>query len=91
MAKKKITVKNILELMEKDDAVIVRIYAYGIPYADTWKDGMEDVESCLDRMRRDCLNAKVYRINRNWCRGFAVGVPDDKTEQWIEIHAEITQ
>lgn len=91
MAKKKITVKNILELMEKDDMVIVHIYAYGTTYATTWEEGIEDVEDCINRMRTDCLNAKVYRINRNWSRSMTEGVPDDKTEQWIEIHAEITQ
>ena len=90
MAKKKnISVQDVLELMKKDDTVIVRIYAYGIPAANTWADGMETVEDCLEKMNYDCLRARVGRIERNWARGYKKGVPDDKTDQWIEIHAEI--
>ena len=81
-SKQKITVKNILELMEKDDMVIVTFYAYGIPYASTWKDDIGTVSECLDRVRNDCLNAKVFRIEKN-------GVEDNKTDRWIKIHAEI--
>lgn len=92
MTKKKITVKNILELMKKDDIVIVTLYAFGIPYASTWKEGMGTVSECLDQMRYNCLNAKVFRIERDWARSYKDGVVEDnKTDQWIKIHAEIVE
>lgn len=90
MPTKKITVKDILELMWENDRVIVRFYAYGIPCANTWEDNMETVSECLFNMRYECLNAKVRRIDRNWARGYKDGVPEDKTDQWIEIHADMT-
>ena len=74
----KITVKNILELMEKDDIVIVTFYAFGIPYASTLKDGIGTVSECLDRLRYACLDAKVFKIE-SYCA------------KWIKIHAEIME
>ena len=62
MAKKKFTVRDALELMDKEQKVDVDVYAYGIHYASTLDDGIETAEKCLEKVRYDILQAKVTKI-----------------------------
>lgn len=63
MAKKKqVLVKDVLELMESTDKVTCIMYAYGVYYGDTQRDGMSTVKDCKEQMNHHCLNALVTRI-----------------------------
>lgn len=63
MAKKKqILISDILNLMSDNHEVVCLLYAYGIYYADTQRDGMKTVAECKDQMNYDCLHALVTRI-----------------------------
>ena len=63
MKKKKVmVVKDVLEMMDQKDNVNCILYAYGIPYGSTDRDGMKTVEDCLNNMNYDCLHAQVTRI-----------------------------
>jgi len=63
MAKKKITVKDVLELLNKDTKVCVMLTAYGVAYGNTYKDGMRTAADCLDKMNYNCINARVFEIS----------------------------
>lgn len=56
-------VKEQLKLIGKDQKVDCVLYAYGIFYASSWKDGMETAEDCLNNMNSACINAKVLKLN----------------------------
>ena len=60
--KKKITVENILSIMDGEQAVIVDVYAYGISYANSWRDGFRTVDDCLNGIRKDILLATVCDV-----------------------------
>lgn len=63
MAKKKqILVSDILDMMNETDKVCVILYAYGVYYGDTQRDGMQTVAECKDQMNYDCIHALVTRI-----------------------------
>lgn len=59
---KKILVQDILNIMDDSDKVCVILYAYGIYYGDTERDGMNTVAECKDQMNYDCIRALVTRI-----------------------------
>jgi len=66
MAKKKpILVSDILDIMNETDKVCVMLYAYGVYYGDTQRDGMQTVKDCKDEMNYDCIHALVTRIRTN--------------------------
>lgn len=59
MAKKKITVKDLLELTKyHEQRVVITFYAYGSIYGDSLDSG-KTAEELLENMRYDCLNATV--------------------------------
>lgn len=61
--KKKYLVKDILNLFTDDShEVCCMLYAYGVYYADTIKDGMKTVKDCKENMNYDCINAMVTGI-----------------------------
>jgi len=62
MAKKKILVKDILDLMEGTEEIMIQFSAYGVGYANSTRDGMETVADCKALLRYDCLNAKVLSV-----------------------------
>lgn len=62
MTKKKILVKDVLNLMEDNNKVTCIMYAYGVYYGDTQRDGMITVKDCKEQMNRACINALVTRI-----------------------------
>lgn len=63
MAKKKqILVSDILDMMNETDKVCVMLYAYGVYYGDTVRDGMHTVAECKDQMNYDCIHALTTRI-----------------------------
>lgn len=62
MKKKKILVSDILNIMDDTDKVCVILYAYGVYYGDTQRDGMITVKDCKDEMNYDCIHALVTRI-----------------------------
>jgi hypothetical protein len=62
MATKRITVKNLLEITVEPQPVVINYFAYGVYYGDSTDSGT-DAEELLKNLRRDCLNAEVYRIN----------------------------
>lgn len=62
MKKKKILVSDILNIMDDTDKVCVMLYAYGVYYGDTQRDGMDTVKDCKDQMNHHCINALVTRI-----------------------------
>ena len=55
----KAKVKDILNLIGDDSRVCAVMYAYGIYYADTMKDGMNTVAECKKNMNHACMNARV--------------------------------
>ena len=59
--KKKIIVKDLLELIPATDKVVVEFYAYGFVYARS-DDSGETCDELIKNMNYDCLNAKVTRI-----------------------------
>lgn len=59
---KKILVQDILNMMDDSDKVCVILYAYGIYYGDTERDGMNTVTDCKSQMNYDCIHALVTRI-----------------------------
>lgn len=65
MKKKKLLVKDALNLMEDSDNVCVMLYAYGVYYGDTIRDNMHTVADCKKEMNFDCINALVTRIRVN--------------------------
>jgi hypothetical protein len=78
MAKKKqILVQDILNIMNDSDKVCVILYAYGMYYGDTQRDGMDTVNDCKDQMNYDCIHALVTRIRT------------DDHREGVVIHAEI--
>lgn len=81
MAKKKqILVQDILNIMDDTDKVCVILYAYGMYYGDTQRDGMVTVKDCKDQMNHNCINALVTRIRTN----------DERDEEaHVVIQAEI--
>lgn len=66
MAKKKITVKDVLSMMPEDQKVIVEFFAYGMHYADNCRDNLPRVKDCLEHFRTDLLNAKVSTIMESY-------------------------
>ena len=62
MKVKKITVKNLLNIMEDETKVTIALFAYGIPYARTDNDGMVTVGDCKSRLRIEGMNAVVTNI-----------------------------
>lgn len=60
--KKKFLVSDILNVMDETDKVTVILYAYGVYYGDTQRDGMDTVQDCKDQMNHHCINALVTRI-----------------------------
>ena len=84
MAKKKLVVSDILNAMEDNQKVICSFTAYGVGYANSWRDGMRTVSDCKDRLRYDCTNAVVTGV------GYAViSDPDVPSRIVTEIYAEI--
>lgn len=61
MATKKITVKNLLALMDEAQEVTATFYAYGMFYAHSGDCG-KTAADLLDNMRKDCLDALVASI-----------------------------
>lgn len=61
MATKKITVKNLLALMDEAQEVTAAFFAYGILYALSTDSGRTAAD-LLENMRKDCLNAEVASI-----------------------------
>lgn len=59
---KQILVQDILNIMNDSDKVCVMLYAYGVYYGDTKRDGMNTVAECKDQMNYDCIHALVTRI-----------------------------
>ena len=80
---KQILVQDILNIMDDSDNVCVMLYAYGVYYGDTQRDGMNTVAECKDQMNYDCIHALVTRI-----RCERVG-SDIFAETHVVIHAEI--
>ena len=63
MAKKKqLTVSDILNVMGDSQPVVCSFTAYGVPYADSYTDGMRTAKDCKEQLRYDCLNALVTGI-----------------------------
>ena len=58
MAKKKITVKDLLGLTNNEQRVVITFYAYGSIYGNSLDSG-KTAEELLENMRYDCLNATV--------------------------------
>ena len=65
---RKQTVKQALKGMAPDQEVIVDVYAYGISYACTLRDGMRTAAECLERVRYDILAAKVLEVKEQTWR-----------------------
>lgn len=62
MARKKvILVKDILEVMEDSDYVMINFYAYGLPYATSIDCG-PTVKEVKENINFDCKNAKVTGV-----------------------------
>lgn len=62
MAKKKILVSDILDLLDDGTKINCSFTAYGVSYADSWNDGMRTVADCKDRLRHECLNAHLTGV-----------------------------
>lgn len=77
MAKKKITIKDVLDLMADNHEVVCMFTAYGVYYGDTQRDGMKTVEDCKKSMNINCKTAMVTDIHH------------DKTANVIVICGEI--
>ena len=60
---KKITVKDVLNLIDENTPVCVTLYAYGVYYGNTASDGMRSAKDCKEQMNTSCLNALVGEIN----------------------------
>lgn len=56
-------VKDLLKVLNESDHVVCDFFAYGIFYANSFKDGMIDVRDHLDRLNYDCINAKVIGVH----------------------------
>ena len=83
MAKKNILVKDILEMFdEKSDDLVIVFYAYGIYYASTIADNLITVKEIKDRLRNDCLRAKVFKIEPK-------GDFENNIEPYIKVLAEM--
>ena len=60
-------------MMDDTDKVCVMLYAYGVYYGDTHRDGMHTVSECKDQMNYDCIHALVTRISTNQhCEGVII-------------------
>lgn len=73
--KKKILVKDLLELMHENKEIVIHFYAYGIHHANTYMEGMRTVLDCKDRLNYDCMNARVGNI--------------DFTSEYLLVNAEL--
>ena len=58
----KAKVKDILNLIDDNDKVVVTMYAYGIYYGDTMSDGMTTALECKKNMNSTCMNSVVTGI-----------------------------
>lgn len=56
--KKKILVKDLLELIPENVEVIIQFFAYGIHYCDS-KDSGDTCRELKENMHNNCLNAQV--------------------------------
>ncbi len=56
------TVKQLIKTMDDTEQVIVLLTAYGVHYADSYKDGMRTAKDVKDKMNYDCINAKVTSV-----------------------------
>ena len=65
MKAKRITVKNLLNIMEDETKVVIDLFAYGIYYARTENDGMVTVADCKSKLRIEGMNAAVTNIKAN--------------------------
>lgn len=79
MAKKKILVKDILNLLNDEQEACVVLYAYGMHYGSTHRDGMKTVAEIKEKLMYDGMNALVCRIDDDF---------NDKTKM-LMIRAEI--
>lgn len=62
MAKKKITVKNLLELIDPLQPIKINYYAYGMLYSDSLDSGTT-ADDLLNNLRKDCLDAEVHEMH----------------------------
>ena len=63
MAKKKITVNDVLDLMDDNHEIVCMFTAYGVYCGDTQRDGMKTVEDCKKSMNITCKTAMVIDIH----------------------------
>ena len=56
-------VKQLLNVMDNLEPVNVVLYAYGLEYASTWRDGMRTVEEVKNNLIYDGMNANVVRLS----------------------------
>lgn len=80
---KKLTVKDILAVMDDKQEVNCHFTAYGITYANSWDDGLKTVAECKDGMNYDCINALVTGIRHT--------ETFDHQHQMVQINATLTK
>lgn len=59
---RKMKLDTLLEKIPDEQEVVVDVYAYGISYANTLRDGMRTAADVRERCRYDILQAGVYDV-----------------------------
>jgi len=73
MARKKILVKDILNLIDGNEEVNVQLFAYGIISSQSSTNGMKTVNDIREKMMYGGLNARVDIIRVNEKGNLSIG------------------
>lgn len=83
------TIKQLLNLMEYEQRIVIQFYAYGQDYANTIRDDLETVGDCVENLNYDCLKAKVIAILPRVCEFWDSQNEVPGIEPYLRVKAEI--